>query len=231
MEIVDISDSVSQIAIQGPASTGLIRSLLGEPFPEFMAVATGSFNEVPLIVSRTGYSGELGVELFVPTTVVVPLWEALLLDAVPCGLGARDTLRLEMGYPLYGHELTREVTPVEAGLSWSVDWDRGGYLGHDVLHRHRDTPTSRLVGFVLTGPGIPRAGCDVLIGGQVVGEVTSGNMGLSVGRGVGMAYLPISHSKAGTELTIDVRGRHLTAWVTRPPFYLRGTVRDATPTP
>jgi len=228
-KVDDVSRVSGQIAVQGPDSARLIQPLLKGRFPAFMHAVQGTFEGQPIQVSRTGYSGELGVELFVPVAVLESLWEHLLGQSEPVGLGARDTLRLEVGYPLYGHELSREVTPVEAGLSWLVDWDRTGYLGCDVLHqqradRHR-ADVRRLVGLVVQQRGIPREGCPVVHEGNRVGTVTSGNMGLSVGQGVAMAYVPAGLAAEGTVLTIEVRGRSLAATVTRPPFYRHGSVR------
>ncbi|MBI5135830.1 MAG: glycine cleavage system aminomethyltransferase GcvT [Nitrospirae bacterium] len=221
----DLSAATGQIAVQGPASAALIRPLLAGPFPAFMHAAPGAFEGTAITVSRTGYTGELGVELFVPAAILAPLWERLVAQAPPIGLGARDTLRLEVGYPLYGHELSRQVTPVEAGLHWVVDWGRAGFLGHSVLIERRARRDTALCGFTLDGPGVPRDGCAVLHGGHEVGRVTSGNMGLSVGHGVGMAYLPAALTAPGTAIAIDVRGRHLPATVARPPFYRHGSVK------
>ncbi len=225
--MADISADTGQIAVQGPACEGLIRPLLNGPFPRFMHAVEGGFDGTSITVSRTGYTGELGVELFAPVAVLPALWQHLLeRGAAPIGLAARDTLRLEVGYPLYGHELSLDVTPVEAGLSWLVDWRRDGYLGRERLHRQRRAKTVHtLVGLAVTGRGIPREGCPVRRDGEPVGQVTSGNMGLSVGYGVALARLSANAAEPGTALTIDVRGRELAAVVTRPPFYQGGSAR------
>lgn len=221
----DESEQIAQIAVQGPACAPLIQPLLSGPFPRFFHAAEGRWDGEDISVSRTGYSGELGVEIFVPVHVVESLWEHLIQDAVPCGLGARDTLRLEMGYPLYGHELSATTTPVAAGLSWLVDWQREGLPQRAALEHDRDHPQRVLCGVVIDGPGIPRADCLVQADGKEVGTVTSGNMGLSVGHGIGMAYLSQAASAVGTKLQIDVRGKWLAAKVVRPPFYLHGSLK------
>jgi aminomethyltransferase len=182
---------------------------------------------VPLVVSRTGYTGELGVEIFLEAEAAPGLWRELLGATVPCGLGARDTLRLEMGYPLYGAELTEETDPVEAGIRWVVDFTRPDLPAAARLTASRDRPGRRLTGLVLDGPGVPRGHCPVLSGGERVGETTSGNMALSIGRGVALAYLPPALAAEGTAVAVDVRGRVLEARVARPPFWRQGTVRAA----
>jgi len=229
--VEDHSDRLAQIAVQGPDTPNAIRGLFSGsswgPFPRFMHAVPGEWRGVPLIVSRTGYTGELGVEIFLPVDAAPGLWRELLKATVPCGLGARDTLRLEMGYPLYGAELTEETDPVEAGIAWVVAFDRPDLPSAERLKASRDAPQRRLTGIVLDGPGVPRGHCPVLHDGARVGETTSGNMALSVGRGVALAYLPPALAAAGTAVSVDVRGRTLDGRVTRPPFYREGTVRAA----
>jgi len=226
--LVDVTANLAQIAVQGPLCGPLLDSLLDAPGPAFMATAAGHFKGQSLTISRTGYSGELGVELFCPTSMAVPLWQHLLdAGATPCGLGARDTLRLEVGYPLYGHELSLQSGPVAAGLAWSIDWQRDDWLGYGAVCAERDHPTQVLHGLMLDGPGIPRQGCTVLAGDQPVGVVTSGNMGLSVGKGIALAYLSAYVTGDAAPLAIEVRGRKLPAHLVRPPFYKDGTVKAA----
>ena len=225
LRILDESDDVGQIAVQGPGAPDVVRPFLNGPFPDFMHTAPGQWNGAPITVSRTGYTGEAGVELYVPAGMLPALWNQLAARVTPCGLGARDTLRLEMGYPLYGHELSRGVTPVEAGLSWVVQWEREGFLGREQLIGRRDRPTRRLIGLAIEGPGLPREGCRVLADGAPVGMVTSGNMGLSVGHGVALAHVAPEHAVPDTIHQVEVRGRILSARVARLPFYRHGTVR------
>jgi len=225
--VEDHSDRLAQIAVQGPDTPKAVRGLFKGPFPRFMHAVPGTWRGAPLVVSRTGYTGELGVEIFLPVDAAPGLWRDLLNATTPCGLGARDTLRLEMGYPLYGSELTETTDPVEAGVGWVVAFDRPDLPSARRLKASRDTPKRRLTGLVLDGPGVPRGHCPVLHAGAKVGETTSGNMALSLGRGVALAYLPPNLAAEGTAVTVDVRGRVLEAKVSRPPFWRKGTVRAA----
>jgi len=225
LAVEDVSGAVAQLAVQGPETAAAIRPLLDGAFPAYMTAVTGAWRGVPVTISRTGYTGELGVELFLPADAAPGLWEALGEGTLPCGLGARDTLRLEVGYPLYGAELTEDVSPVEAGIAWVVDWDRPDLPGAERLARDRKAPERRLAGFEVQGPGVPRGGCPINVDGEPVGILTSGNMGLTVGHGVGLGYLPPALAREGTAVGIDVRGRVLPARVARPPFYRKGTVK------
>jgi glycine cleavage system T protein (aminomethyltransferase) len=175
-------------------------------------------------VARTGYTGEHGFELFVGWDDAATVWNALLeggaaYGLVPAGLGARDTLRLEMGYPLHGQDISPETNPIEARLNWVIDWSKSAFTAREVLSRIRESgPSRRLVGLVARGRGIPRHGHAVLSEGGVVGEVTSGNISPVLAIGIGMAYVPPSLAAPGTTVTVDVRGRALEAEVAKPPF-------------
>jgi aminomethyltransferase len=167
----------------------------------------------------TGYTGEDGVELHVPTTSVESVWRALLDTGVqPAGLGARDTLRLEAGLPLHGHELGPGITPLQAGLGWVVCFDKGAFRGSEALVAERDRGvTRRLRGLLAEGRQVPRAGYPVQIDGRSVGEVTSGNFSPMLERGIALAFLPPGVPD-GTQVSIDVRGRELPATVVATPF-------------
>jgi aminomethyltransferase len=175
-------------------------------------------------VARTGYTGEHGFELFVEWAEAAAVWNALLeggapYGLVPAGLGARDTLRLEMGYPLHGQDISEDTNPIEARLGWVIDWSKPAFTARDVLARIRGSgPPRRLTGLLARGRGIPRRGHPVRTDGEVVGEVTSGNISPVLGVGIAMAYVPTSLAEPGTVVTVDVRGRPLEAEVTRPPF-------------
>ena len=175
------------------------------------------------MVGGTGYTGEDGVELFVPVEAAVDVWRALLdAGVVPAGLGARDTLRLEMGYPLHGHELGPGITPLQAGLAWVVGWDKPVFAGRDALLAERERgPARRLAGILLADRQVPRAECPVLIDGEVVGEVTSGNVSPVLERGIALAFLPPG-TKAGTAVSIDIRGRSAGGEVVKTPFIKPG---------
>jgi aminomethyltransferase len=183
------------------------------------------------VISRTGYTGEDGFELYLPAGEAVPVWQAILQagsahDLLPTGLGARDSLRLEVGYILYGNDLDEEHTPLEAGLGWVTKLGKGEFNGSDVLARQKEEGvTKKLVGFVLQERGFPRHGYEIRQGGEPVGEVTSGVLSHSTGDGVGMGYVAVEASKPGTELEVMIRGKAIPAVVQRPPFYTEGSLK------
>ena len=178
---------------------------------------------VHALVCRTGYTGEPGVELVVVAERAVELWDGLVAaGAVPCGLGARDTLRLEMCYPLYGNDLSEQRSALEAGLGWACGLDTKDFLGAAALRAQREAGLrERLVAFRMDERGIPRPGMPVLPAGQV----TSGTMSPSLGVGIGMAYLPTASGSPGTPITIDVRGRSYPAHVAAKPLYAKESVQ------
>ena len=197
VEVADRSAEIGMLAVQGPAWEAAVGPLPGSPVAlglEYFEITEGALAGVPSLIARTGYTGEPGVEIMCPWAEVPRLWDALLAGPeppAPAGLAARDTLRLEMGYPLYGQDLSRERTPIEAGLRWACDLD-GAYPGADVLRRQAAEGTAeRLAIFTLVEPGIPRPGCEVRAGDEAVGTVTSGTLSPTLGVGIGMAYLPV----------------------------------------
>jgi aminomethyltransferase len=214
------------LAPQGPKSFDLVGEVFrGAISLEYMHGQEMTYRDQPLVVSRSGYTGERGFELFVPETLAPELWRELLrlggpLGVEPCGLGARDTLRLEMGYPLHGNDISEERTPLEAGLSWAVALGKGGFIGRDALieQKERGIP-SRLWGLRMKDRLIPRPHHPVLAGEDQVGEITSGTFSPTLKVGIAMAYLsPRDRLKAGDEVEIDVRGRRGKAEVVKPPF-------------
>jgi len=215
------------IAVQGPASPDVVRQL----FPEaadltFMRCTESTYRRRPVIVTRSGYTGEVGFELFTYEDIARDLWHELFdgvrsADGLPCGLAARDVLRLEMGYPLYGQDLFESSTAFEAGLSWAVDMDKGPFMGRTALARQReDGLPSRLRGLRMhERRHIPRAHYPVFRGDRVVGEVTSGTFSPSLEAGIGLAYLwPPGMPEVGDRVEVDIRGRRGLATVVRPPF-------------
>jgi aminomethyltransferase len=211
------------IAVQGPEA----RRWLSDVSPEAAAVGRFRVAEVKwrgatCIVAGTGYTGEDGVEIAVPTDVAADLWEAIL-DAgiLPAGLGARDTLRLEAGLPLHGHELGRGITPAQAGLDWVVSWTKGDFRGRDALEAERKRGIERILrGLEVDGRQPPRAEYKVVMDGAVIGEVTSGNFSPTLNRGIALAFLP-PPVKAGASVSVDARGSRLPATVVYPPFVSR----------
>jgi aminomethyltransferase len=219
----DITAERAVIAVQGPESRRWLADVLpGAAEVARFAVATVDWDGVTCVVAGTGYTGEEGVEIAVPAAAAVGLWEALL-DAgiLPAGLGARDTLRLEAGLPLHGHELGPGITPAQAGLDWVVAWGKGGFRGRDALEAERKRGLERILrGLEVEGRQPPRAGYKVMTDDAVVGEVTSGNFSPTLGRGIALAFLPLP-LKAGASVTVDARGQRMGARVVYPPFVVR----------
>jgi aminomethyltransferase len=224
VEILDCSREMAMLALQGPSYKEALRPLVGSHTPLHLDYFEATEDEVggaPALIARTGYTGEPGVEILCAVEHAQEIWDALMdgpHPPVPCGLVARDTLRTEMGYPLYGQDLSRERTPIEAGLKWACDLE-GGFVGDEVCRRQVDDGTSeKLAAFVLTEGGIPRPGCDVLRDGSPVGRVTSGTLSPTLGVGIGMAYVASEVAAPDTEITIDVRGKTKAARIARRPL-------------
>ena len=213
-DVRDVSDDYALLAVQGPRA---IEQLGLPPAPRFTFAET-SIDGVEVMVNRTGYTGEDGCELLCMSEDAVRLWDAVLeRSAVPCGLGARDTLRLEVCYPLHGNDIGPDTDPISAGLGWMCALDKE-FEGVDVLRRVKaDGPERRLVAFVMEEKAIPRQGMSIEGGG----EVTSGTHSPMLDVGIGMGYVSVAQAQAGTELTIDVRGRPRRARVVKKPIYKR----------
>jgi aminomethyltransferase len=222
VELADESLRTSLIALQGPAALEIVRELAGDAWeaPSRFTLCEATLDTVPALVARTGYTGEDGVEILTSTTAAPRLWRAILSfgNVSPVGLGARDTLRLEMGYPLYGSDMDRTNDPVSAGLGWVVPKEKRGYIGADAVAQVRETgPSFRLVGMTLRG-AIPRHGMPVLHEGVVVGKVASGSFSPTLDTGIATAYVPVELSEPGTVLQVEVRKKTLPAIVVKPPF-------------
>jgi aminomethyltransferase len=213
-DVRDVSDEFALLAVQGPHS--LERLELGDAPPFTFAIE--ELDGIECMVNRTGYTGEVGVELLVPAEDAVALWDRVLeRGVVPCGLGARDTLRLEVCFPLHGNDITQDTDAISAGLGWVCAFDKD-FTGAEELRRIKaEGPTEKLVPFVMEEGGIPRAGMSIAGGGRV----TSGSHSPMLDRGIGMGYVPTARSEPGTELTIDVRGRDRSARVVKKPIYKR----------
>ena len=219
----DLSDQTAQLALQGHGAEALLRTLTADlPAKNYTAVLHGTVDGRPCLVSRTGYTGEDGFELYCAPADAPALWDALTAaGALPCGLGARDTLRLEAAMPLYGHELSPSINPYEAGLGIFVKLEKPDFIGKAALERARPV-SRRRVGLQMTGRGIAREGCPVYDGGRQVGVVTSGTHCPWVGQAVALALVDAAYKEPGTPLQVDVRGRRVDAQVVKTPFYRRG---------
>jgi aminomethyltransferase len=225
VEVINQSDQYALLALQGPTAVGLLASLTETDLSaiKYYGFAQGQVDGVPALLSRTGYTGEDGFELYLSPEDAPAVWRRLLAaGAVPAGLGARDTLRLEAAMALYGHEIDETTTPFEAGLGWVVKLDKGDFLGRDALAAQKAQGIPRkLVGFEVQGRGIARQGHAVVSDGGTVGAVTSGTWSPTYEKALGMAYVPPGLAAPGTALTIDVRGKALPAVVVEVPFYKR----------
>jgi len=225
-EVVD-HDAWCFLGVQGPRSHAVVSKLWRTAVElAFRGCATVDWNGTEVILARTGYTGERGYELFADAAIAAELWEALMaagrpFEIEPCGLGARDVLRLEMGYPLYGQDLGPERTTLEAGLGWAVSFDKGPFVGRDALVEQRDRGLPSLLRGMVTGDRrhIPRAHHDVLADGRAVGEVTSGTFSPLRGCGIAMAFLtPADGFEPGFGVEIDIRGRMAPATIVTTPF-------------
>ena len=232
--VQDRSDELTLLAVQGPRALEVVQPLTDVALDEipYYEKRDGRISGVEgAVISRTGYTGEDGLELYFDRDRSEDLWNAIMrrgadFDVRPCGLGARDTLRLEMKYALYGNDIDETTNPYEAGLGWIVKLEKeGDFVGRAALERiAAEGPARRLVGFRLHERGIPRPGYPVTQDGVVVAEVRSGAMSPTLGYGIGTCYLPRGRAKAGTEIGIDVRGRMLPAEVVKTPFYTAGSL-------
>jgi aminomethyltransferase len=222
--VEDVTATRAVLAIQGPDARRLLTTVdAALAAPARFRVAAVPWHGYDCLVAGTGYTGEDGVEIHVPADGAAELWDAVVeAGLVPAGLGARDTLRLEMGYPLHGHELGPGITPLQAGLEWVVRFDKGDFRGRAALERERSAGVRRqLRGLVGEGRQVPRAGYAVSVDGTPVGEITSGNFSPTLGRGIALAFLPPS-VEPDTTATIDIRGRPVAAEVVDPPFVKPG---------
>jgi aminomethyltransferase len=228
-QVTNESDDWVQIALQGPRAQAILQPLTPVDLTKLKTFwfTTGSVHGIECTLARTGYTGEDGFELFCRAADGVKLWKAVLEAGkpeglVPAGLGARDTLRLEVAYRLYGNDMDDVTTPLEAGLGWVVKFDKGDFIGRDAMLRQKEGGLPRkLVGFVLTDPGIARHGFDVLHDGKKVGTVASGTRSPTLKTSIGLAYVPPPLAAEGSTFAVDIRGRPASAQVVKTPFYAR----------
>ncbi len=226
---VNASSRYALIALQGPRAVDVLQLLTAVEVDgiRYYRFENGEVAGVRATISRTGYTGEDGFELFVPPGQADAVWSALLAAGGahglrPAGLGARDTLRLEAGMRLYGSDMDETTTLLEAGLGWTIGWDKESFIGRDALLAQKESgPSRKLVGFEMLDRGIARHDHEVYAGADRVGRVTSGTRTPYLKKAIGMAYVPVELAASDTELSIDVRGRRLRARVVRMPFYRR----------
>jgi glycine cleavage system T protein (aminomethyltransferase) len=215
--VKDVASDYAMLALQGPRARALLNLHLEGEEPARMRVTHSQVAGVDAIVCGTGYTGEDGVELLVPPSGATRVWDALTGEgAVPAGLGARDTLRLEVCFHLYGNDLSEDRNPIEAGLGWVCKLDTD-FIGADALREVE--PAEKLVPFAFTGPGIPRQGNPIVVDGSPAGVVTSGTLSPCLEIGIGMGYVPVGSSSPGTKIEVDVRGKLRPAEVRERPLY------------
>jgi aminomethyltransferase len=229
-KLENATDEIALFAFQGPQAEAILQPLADIDLASirYYHCQRGTLAGISALISRTGYTGEDGFELYHDAANAPKLWRAILeagsaAGVLPIGLGARDTLRLEAGFCLYGHELTEEITPLEAGLGWSVKLDKGvDFIGREALTRQKAEGLKRKrIGIIMADRSVPRAGYALLAEGQPVGELTSGTLGPSLNKTIGMGYVPPDHAKPGTALEVEIRGKRVGASVVSLPFYKR----------
>ncbi|MDN5789785.1 MAG: glycine cleavage system aminomethyltransferase GcvT [Micrococcales bacterium] len=222
ISVTNLHDRYGIVAVQGPQSDAVLTTL-GLPIGhDYMSFLEADWHGGPVTVCRTGYTGERGYELVSRWDDTEALWDALVaamgpFDGKPCGLGARDTLRTEMGYPLHGQDLSLDISPVQGRAGWAVGWKKDTFWGKDALVAERAAPSRRSRGLLVTGRGVPRPHCAVSAEGAVIGEVTSGTFSPTLRQGIALALLPLDVADGAT-VQIDVRGRAIDAAVVKPPF-------------
>lgn len=232
VEIIDKTFDISQLAIQGPKAENVVQKICNINLSniEFYWSAQAKIAGVDMLISRTGYTGEDGFEFYIENKYADKIWDAVFsagkdFEIEPIGLGARDTLRLEMKYCLYGNDITLKTNPLEAGLSFVVKLDKqNSFIGQDTLKKAKvDGLKRKLIGFEMLDNSIPRHDYDIMINGNKIGKVTSGTIGPSVQKGIGVGYVPTEHSAVGTEIEIDIRNKLSKAKIVKTPFYKFGT--------
>lgn len=232
VDILDISDQTGLIALQGPKSRSILQNIFDINLNEidFYWFDVAKINGNSATIARTGYTGELGFEIYADHDNIVKIWDAIMKaggDAVePTGLGCRDTLRMEMKYCLYGNDIDASTNPIEAGLGWITKLDKDNFIGKEALVDAKANITRKLICIEMIDRGIPRKGYTIVNNGAVVGEVTSGTQSPSLNQGIGLAYVAKGFAKTGTKLKMKVRHKLLNCKVVKSPFYKENTVNN-----
>lgn len=236
VKLSDISDDFSLIAVQGPKAREVLMTVTNEKQTveelPFYHCAEASISGVDLLLARTGYTGELGYELYISGEGAEEVWDMLCsagqeFGIAAVGLGARDTLRMEMKYCLYGNDIDETTNTIESGLGWITKLDKGDFIGRDALLQiKRNGPSRRLVAFRMKARGIPRYGYTILKDGIKVGKATSGTHSPSLEKGIGLGFVDVPYHKIGTEIDIEMRGKSVPAEIVKPPFWKNGTLMN-----
>jgi aminomethyltransferase len=233
VEVRDVSDEIALLALQGPKAEFILGQLTDVSLASlgYYRFASCTLGGAEVTVSRTGYTGEDGFEIFLSPDRAAEIWQKIMACGEPAGLlaaglGARDTLRLEMKYALYGNDIDATTDPLEAGLGWITKLDKGDFLGREaIVRRSGEGPARKLVAMEIKGKGIARQGYDILAGGAAVGAVTSGTFSPSLKKAISMGYVPAELSRAGTRVSVRIRAAEVEAEIVKPPFYREGTAR------
>lgn len=226
VKLANLSDDYALIAIQGPRAEKILQKLTPTDLSAlgYYHFTEGKVHNIPAIIARTGYTGEDGFEIYIAPSQAAALWHRFMeagqpYGLLPIGLGARDTLRLEMKYTLYGNDIGEDTTPLEAGIGWAVKLDKGGFIGRDALLKQKAAGVKRkLVGFKMTERGIPRSHYPIQADGRTIGHVTSGSMSPTLGENIGLGYVETGYAPVGTRIAVEIRGKGTGAQVVRTPF-------------
>ena len=231
IEISDISGDMGLLALQGPKSKDILQLLVNEDLDQlkFYNFLNGKIDGIEATISRTGYTGELGYELYIKSKHIADIWDKLLEVGKnhglnPVGLGCRDTLRLEMKYLLYGNDIDEKTNPLEAGLGWITKLNKDYFIGKKTICNSKNKITKHLICVEMEEKSIPRKGYKIYSGEDIIGEITSGTMSPSLGKGIGLGYVSTLFKTIGTELNIEIRGRKKKATVVNAPFYQKGSL-------
>ena len=231
VEISDISGDIGLLALQGPKSKDILQLLTEENLGtlKFYNFSTGKIDGIEATISRTGYTGELGYELYIHSDHITDIWDKLLEVGKnhginPVGLGCRDTLRLEMKYLLYGNDINEKTSPLEAGLGWITKLNKDHFIGKNTICNSQYKITKHLICIEMKEKSIPRKGYRIYSGEDLIGEITSGTMSPSLGKGIGLGYVSTPFENIGTELNIEIRGRKKKGTVVKAPFYTKGSL-------
>ncbi|RKZ27691.1 glycine cleavage system aminomethyltransferase GcvT [bacterium] len=233
VELINASDEVGQLAVQGPNAQKVLQKLTDLDLEKILYyhATEGEIAGEKMLISRTGYTGEDGFELYMPPQVGEKIWDAIMeagadFNIKPCGLGARDTLRLEMKYLLYGNDMDESINPYEAGLGWITKLEKGEFIGREaIIDAKAQGLRKKLVAFILEERGFPRHGYKVVKDGKEIGWVTSGTFSPMLEKGIGLAYVPKEISKIGNTFEVMVRNTPIPATIVKPPFWKQGSVR------
>jgi aminomethyltransferase len=229
VNILDMSDRIGLVAIQGPRSRDILNQITDMDLNDinFYWFTVGSIDGNSATISRTGYTGELGFEIYADPKSIIKIWDAIFSIGeeaiVPVGLGCRNTLRMEMKYALYGNDIDEKTNPIEAGLGWITKLNKGNFIGKNALVTAKENQTRRLICFQMNDRGIPRKGHPIKHDSGVIGEVTSGTQSPSLNQGIGMGYVAKPYEKIGTNITVEIRDKNINCIVVKPPLYKNGT--------